>query len=76
MHIKTYREPNENPPPVLASPAKTSAPLLPEYSISKQMRSIGLAEFESELSRSKGTSSSLVATAMTHWWKCLFEGEY
>jgi hypothetical protein len=76
MHIKIYRESNGNLPPVPASPAKTSVALLPEYSISKQMRSMELAEFEYELSRSKGTTSSLVATTMTNWWKCLFEGEY
>ncbi|KAK3158674.1 hypothetical protein QOZ80_2AG0140170 [Eleusine coracana subsp. coracana] len=66
-HLICIRKTNENSPPVPVSPAKTNLPQLPEYSISKQMRSMGLSDLEYELSRSKGTSSSLVATTMTDW---------
>ncbi|KAK3154848.1 hypothetical protein QOZ80_2BG0195840 [Eleusine coracana subsp. coracana] len=66
-HLICIRKTNENSPPVPVSPAKTNVPQLPGYSISKQMRSMGLSDLEYELSRSKGTSSSLVATTMTDW---------
>ncbi|TVU28805.1 hypothetical protein EJB05_20338, partial [Eragrostis curvula] len=58
---------NENLSTIPASSPRRNAPLPTTHSISKQLKSVELAELEYEASSSNGTSSLLIATAMSDW---------